>query len=96
MADKNKKSTEESAQSTDELIARLTLIGTVLATIGDGVAAYAAGIALKEFENPKNVEISNAKNSRTSNSDLVTQLEAMQKQIRRLSLKIDELERKIR
>ncbi|WP_240941148.1 translation initiation factor 2 [Paenibacillus sp. HB172176] len=35
-------------------IARLAFIGATIATIGDGLAALAAGLALEDLENPIN------------------------------------------
>ena len=39
-------------ESRDIQIARIAFIGATIATIGDGIAAYAAALALDALENP--------------------------------------------
>lgn len=51
------------ANSRDIQIARIAFIGATIATIGDGIAAYAAALALDALENPET-------DTRNSNSNI--------------------------
>ncbi|MEK3974517.1 MULTISPECIES: translation initiation factor 2 [unclassified Psychrobacillus] len=73
-------------ESTDILVAKLAFFGGTLATLGDGITALAAGIALQELEK------SNAQNS-SEQSNQTAQLEQMQKQINELTRKLNNIER---
>ncbi|WP_075619146.1 hypothetical protein [Paenisporosarcina indica] len=79
----------QNTESPEIYAARLSLIGTALSTLGDGLQTVAAGITLQELENP------NTQDSQKQ-LDLSSQLELMQKQIDQLSRKIDKMERKNR
>lgn len=86
MNNKNDLQNDSSSESTDLLVAKLALFGATLTTIGDGIAALAAGIALKGLENTNN-----QKSSEQSNQS--AQIEQMQKQINELTRKLDIIER---
>jgi hypothetical protein len=79
---KNNKSNSSSSESINLQIARLAYIGAVITTLGDGVAALAAGLALRELENSSNG------NSRGGQSDQAKYRDYTQQQIDYL---IDEL-----
>lgn len=81
----------QSSQNVDSpeiYAARLSLIGSTLSTLGDGLQTITAGIALQELKNQ-----SSAQNS-SNESDHTNQIEIMQKQIERLAQKIERLERR--
>lgn len=67
----NKK--EQSPDSQEIQIARLAFIGASIATLGDGIAAIAAGLALEALEN--------SSNQGTQKSDSSPQSKDMQKQL---------------
>lgn len=48
----NKKDAEQVTNLQDIQIARLSFIGATIATLGDGLSAIAAGLALNALENP--------------------------------------------
>lgn len=79
----------QNTESPEIYAARLSLIGTALSTLGDGLQTIAAGITLQELENP------NTQDSQKQ-VDQSSQLESIQKQIDQLNRKIDRIERKNR
>jgi len=89
MNDINNQQNVQSADTSEILAAKLAFFGSVLATIGDGITALAAGIALQGIENTNN------QNS-TEQLNQLPQVEQMQKQIDQLTRKIDRMERKNR
>ncbi|URN95586.1 MAG: translation initiation factor 2 [Candidatus Pristimantibacillus lignocellulolyticus] len=89
MNNKKNKQTEQNSDAEDRYIAKLAFLGGTLATIGDGIAAVAAGMALQQFDKEKN-------QSSDDQSDLIQQIEQMQKQIDLLTYKIEKMERKKR
>lgn len=85
---KNRSKNDNDSQSTDTQIAKLAYIGSVITTIGDGIAAYAAGLALSELENGDSQD-------GVDQTEVMGQLVKMQKQLDMLSLRLDKLERTI-
>lgn len=70
----NKKNARQSSDSLDIQIARLAFIGSTITTLGDGITAIAAGLALEALENSSNQNSQNIdKQSKQSDT--------MQKQI---------------
>ncbi|MFJ8234131.1 translation initiation factor 2 [Ureibacillus sp. NPDC094379] len=66
----------QSSESVDLFVAKLAFIGASISTLGDGLQAVAAGIALEALEREK----SNNKSSQNNNGQS-EQLELMQKQM---------------
>ena len=54
MKNVNNNQTGQNTVSPEVYAARLSLIGTALSTLGDGLQTIAAGITLQELENPTN------------------------------------------
>lgn len=72
--DKGNKSFAQSSESIDIRIARLAFIGASISTLGDGLQALAAGLALESLQR--------SKNQTTPNQDEQTnQTDSMQDQI---------------
>lgn len=70
----NKKNLDQSSDSQAIQIARLSFIGASIVTLGDGISAIAAGLALEALEN--------SSNQNSQNSDINSkQSEDMQKQM---------------
>lgn len=86
MKNENNFQNAQSKESTDILVAKLAFFGGTLATIGDGITAIAAAIALQELEKKNNQNSSEQSNQSA-------QLEQMQKQINELTRKLDTIER---
>ena len=80
---------EQNQESTEIFIAKLSLVGTTLSTLGDAIQTVAAGIVLQELEKANNQKSQNK-------SDQSQVLESMQTQIDQLNRKIDRMERKKR
>ncbi|WOV87870.1 translation initiation factor 2 [Sporosarcina oncorhynchi] len=86
--------TSQNTESPEIYAARLALIGSALSTLGDGLQAIAAGIALQELEKSK--QASETPQNPSSELDQTSELEKMQKQIDRLANKIERMERLVR
>ena len=86
MKDVNNSRNDQSPDSQEILAAKLAFFGSVIATIGDGITALAAGIVLQGLENTNN------QNS-PEQSNQSRQLEQMQKQIDQLTSKLEKMER---
>lgn len=84
--------TSQNTESPEIYAARLALLGSALSTLGDGLQAISAGIALQELEKSKNAN-QNAQNT-PNEVNQTSQLEIMQKQIDRLAIKIERMERR--
>lgn len=70
----NGRNGKQGAESQELLIARLAFIGASISTLGDGISAIAAGLALEDLERSK------YQGSQNSN-DPSKQSESMQKEI---------------
>lgn len=77
MANKNNYKNNQDVDSPEIIAAKLTLLGSTLSTIGDGLQAIGAAITLQELVNPSN---QNSQNQ----SDQSKQVEQLQKQVDRL------------
>lgn len=82
---KKNKPIDQSSDSLDTDIAKLAFLGATLTTIGDGITAIAAGMALQQLED---------KQSSNSQAELQKQVDKMQKQIDQLTYKMERLDRK--
>ena len=89
MDNKRNNLADSSSESTDIYIAKLWFFGASLATIGDGIAAVAAGMALQQLER-------SSKEDSQIQMELIRQIERMQKQIDQLTYKLEKLDRKMR
>lgn len=70
----NKNKSNQPSDSIDIYIAKLAFIGATIVTLGDGLSALAAGLALQELEKSNN-------QSSQSQYDQLKQSESTQKQI---------------
>lgn len=70
-----KNNPQQPSETTDIQIARLAYIGASIATLGDGLSAVAAGLALNALEK------SNNQNPQFQSSDQSKEVEDLQKQI---------------
>ncbi|QDQ03207.1 translation initiation factor 2 [Lysinibacillus fusiformis] len=70
-----KKNPQQSLDTTEIQIARLAYIGASISTLGDGLSAVAAGLALNALEKSSNQNPQNQNNDQSKGS------EDMQKQI---------------
>lgn len=82
-------SSNQNNDAEDRLIAKLAFWGGALATLGDTFATISAGLALQQLDKDKD-------QSTDDQSDLVQQIENMQKQIDQLTYKLEKMERKKR
>ncbi|MGG0657453.1 translation initiation factor 2 [Rummeliibacillus pycnus] len=80
MANKNDYKNNQNVESPEIIAAKLTLLGSTLSTIGDGLQAIAAGITLQELVNPSK---QNSQNN-SHQSDQSKQIERLQKQVDQL------------
>ena len=78
-------------ESLDLYVAKLTFIGASIATLGDGLQALAAGIALEALEKEK----SNNKSSQNHNGNS-KQSEATQKQLDYLINELNQIKKMFR
>ncbi len=78
----------QNVESPEVYAAKLSFIGSTLSTLGDGLQAIAAGIALQELEKASDTE--------QDSPNVLNQLEDMQQQIDYLASKIDRMERRSR
>jgi|GEM_PF-401335 len=90
--DKNQNQLNQSPESIDIYVAKLTFIGASISTLGDGLQAIAAGIALEALEKK---EQSNDKSSQSQNGQS-KQLEKMQKQIDDLINELNQVKKMFR
>lgn len=80
----NTHDTNQNAESPEIYAARLSLIGTALSTLGDGLQTVAAAIVLRELEN------ANEKKQNTEDElDIKSHLEVMQRQIDHIARTVD-------
>lgn len=85
----NHHDTNQNAESPEIYAARLSLIGTALSTLGDGIQTVAATIVLRELEN------AHEKKQNTGDElDIKSQLEVMQRQIDHLTRTVDRMQRR--
>lgn len=100
---KDKNQLNQSPDSIDLQVAKLTFIGASIATLGDGLQAIAAGIALEALEKEQsNNKSSQSQNGQTNNKSSQSQngqskqLEKMQKQIDDLINELNQVKKMFR
>ena len=89
---KDKNQNNQPSDSLDLYVAKLAFIGASIATLGDGLSAVAAGIALEALEKK---EQSNNKSPQNQNGQS-KQLEKMQKQIDDLINELNQVKKMFR
>ena len=77
----NKKNSEQPSVSQDIQIARLAFIGASIATLGDAIAAIAAGLALDALEQSNNGDSSPPP---TQSKDMQKQLDYLINELRQI------------
>ena len=70
-----KKKSEQSPDSQEIQIARLAFIGASIATLGDGIAAIAAGLALEALEKKSNPDPQKTGSTLPHSKDMQKQLD---------------------
>ena len=85
----NKNKTNQTSDSRDVLIAKLAFIGASISTLGDGLQAVAAGLALEELQKANN-------QSSQNQNDQSKQTEGMQKQIDYLINELKQIKKMMR
>lgn len=85
----NKNKSNQASDSIDIQIAKLAFIGASIATLGDGLNALAAGLALKELEKSSNQSSQNP-------YDQLKQAESIQEQIDYLIRELKQIKKMIR
>ena len=71
----NKKNLEQSSDSMNIQIARLAFIGASIVTLGDGISAIAAGLALEALEKSNNQESQNTDTQLAQSKDIQKQMD---------------------
>ncbi|WP_299516136.1 translation initiation factor 2 [uncultured Rummeliibacillus sp.] len=92
MANKNNYPNEFNNESPDILAAWLAFIGSLLATIGDGLTTVASNIALQQLLQNEN---NNSQGNQNSNNQISNNQVDQSKQIESLQRQVDYLTRKI-
>lgn len=77
----NKKNSDQSSDSQDIQIARLTFIGASIVTLGDAISAIAAGLALEALEKSKNGDSGTPP---TKSKDMQKQLDYLINELRQI------------
>ena len=85
----NKNKTNPTSDSRDVQIAKLAFIGASISTLGDGLQAVAAGLALEVLQKSSN-------QSSQNQNDSFKQTETMQKQIDYLINELKQIKRMMR
>lgn len=71
----NKKNLEQSSDSMNIQIARLAFIGASIVTLGDGISAIAAGLALEALEKSNNQDSQNTDTQLAQSKDIQKQMD---------------------
>ena len=79
-----KNNLEQSSESTDIQIARLAFIGASIVTLGDGISAIAAGLALEALEKSSNQNSQNTDTKLTQSKDLQKQMDYLINELRHI------------
>lgn len=85
----NNQETNRNAESPEIYAARLSLIGSALSTLGDGIQTVAASIVLRELENANQ-----NKQNTDDDLDIKSQLEVMQRQIDHITRTVERMQRR--
>lgn len=71
----NKNNLEQSSDSMNIQIARLAFIGASIVTLGDGISAIAAGLALEALEKSNNQDSQNTDTQLAQSKDIQKQMD---------------------